>query len=223
LRIALAALLLIGTSAAALRAQDRTDIAQIPQATTADPVAPAEPVQASGDAPAQISAAQDSGPEQAQLTSVGTSRDEPSQVAKRSRNPAPPDPLSTPEQGRTAAIDPVTGHDHCDPANGSEKGTLKCKRVIENRAAEYRRPAPTELSPEQKLMIDQQLRAEESASQRLAQSGNPANNLDSMGIASVVLNQQGKGDEDKKAKQDEQSQAAVQALVTILQSTPPPN
>lgn len=217
------ALLLIGTWPAALCAQDRTDIAQIPEAASADPVMPAEPAQATSEAPAQISAAQDSGPEQVQLTAAATSLDEPSQVARRSRNPQPPEPLSIPAQGRTAAIDPVTGHDHCDPAEGSEKGSLKCKSVIENRAAEFRKPPTTQLSPEQKLMIDQQLRAEESASQRLAQSGKSQNNLDSMGIASVVLNQRNTGDEEKKAKQDEQSQAAVQALITVLQSTPPPN
>ena len=84
---------------------------------------------------------------------------------------------------------------------------------------------PPQLSPEQKLMIDQKLRSEQGASQRLAQSGEPEDDLDSMGIASVVLNQQNGQDESEKKKdeQDQQSQAAIQALITVLQSNPSPN
>ncbi len=218
---ALSAVLLIGVLPAAAKAQERTDIAQIPESSPAV-VAPAEPSAATGEAPAQLSGDQDRGTDQAQLTAPATSQQQPSQVAKRSRDPAPPEPLSTPEQGRTAAVEAVNGHDHCDPAEGSEKATLRCKKVIENRAAEYRRPPPTQLSPEQKLMIDQQLRAEQDASERLAQSGDSGNNLDSMGIASLVLDQQNKQDEQKKEDQDQQDQAAIQALVNVLQSTPPP-
>jgi hypothetical protein len=216
-----AALLLIGISPAAVAGQDRTDIAQIPS-TTGAAISPAESSEPTGDAPAQLSNDEDSRSEQAQLTPVATSPQQPSQVASRSRDPQAAEPLSSPEQGRTAAIDPVTGRDKCDPAVGTEKATLQCRKIIENRAAEYRRPPPTRLSPEQKLMIDQQLRAEQDASQRLAESGDSGNNLESMGIASVVLDPQSNQDEAKKDEQDKQNQAAIQALVNVLQSTPPP-
>jgi hypothetical protein len=216
-----AALLLIGSWPAAAAAQDRTDIAQIP-AVAGVAIPPAESSEPAGDAPAQLSNDEDSRPDQAQLTAVAASPQQPSQVASRSRDPQAAEPLSSPEQGRTAAIDPVSGRDKCDPADGTEKATVQCKKVIENRAAEYRRPPPTRLSPEQKLMIDQQLRAEEDATQRLVQSGDSGNNLESMGIASVVLDRQNREEEAKKDEQDQQNQAAMQALVNVLQATPPP-
>lgn len=218
---ALAALILIGFWPAAAASQDRTGAAQIP-AVAATAVPPAQPAEATSEAPPQISGGQDSAPDQAQLTAPATSSEQPAQVAKRSRDPQSSEPLSTPEQGRTAAVERVSGHDKCDPAEGSEKRTLECRKIIENRAAEYRRPPPTQLSPEQKLMIDQQLRAEADATQRLSQSGDPQNHLDSMAIASVVLSQRDEADEAKKKEQDQQNQAAVQALITVLQSTPPP-
>jgi hypothetical protein len=93
--------------------------------------------------------------------------------------------------------------------------------VIENRAAEYTRPSPTRLSPEQKLLIDQQLQAREEAGRRLASSGQVDGSLEGMGIASIVLDQSTRPREPEKKDADPQSDAGVQAILTILNQPPP--
>lgn len=200
-------------------AQDRTGAAQI-----TDPQAPAvqaaEPAETTSEAPPQLSTADEGTAPSTQLTAAGSSHQQPAQVAVRTNDPQPPEPLSTPQQGRTAAIDRVSGNDRCDPGEGRDKASKECRKVIENRAAEYRRAPVTELSPEQKLLIDQQLR--ENAAEQLAKSGDPSNNNDAMGIAALVL--RNNSDEPKpadKKEPDAQSDAAVQAVISVLQGTAP--
>jgi hypothetical protein len=93
------------------------------------------------------------------------------------------------------------------------------------RAAEYARPSPTRLSREQKLLIDQQLQAQEGslagATHRLATSGDVDQSLETMGIASVVLDQSSRPREPEKKEPDAQSDAAVQAILTILNQPTP--
>lgn len=190
---------------------------------TASPalVAPPEPISDKADQPPQqLSTGDDSRPAERQVTSAGASNEQPSQVATRTRNSQPPQPLSTPDQGRTAAVDPVHGHDRCDPADDKQGKTLQCRKVIENRAAEYARPSPTRLSPEQKLLADQQLQAREEAVQRLANSGEVDGSMEGMGIAAIVLDRT-KPSEPEKKPPDAQSDAAVQAIMTILTQAPP--
>jgi len=202
-------------------AQDQqVDVPQISASSSLAP--PAEPVaQRTAQALQQLSSGDDSRPAERQVTASGSSNEQPSQVATRTRNPQPPQPLSTPEQGRTAAIDPVHGHDRCDPADEKQNKTLQCRKVIENRAAEYVRPSPTRLSPEQKLMVDQQLQAREEAGRRLANSGQVDGSIEGMGIASIVLDQSAKQNEPEKKPPDAQSDATVQAIMTILNQAPP--
>ena len=104
-----------------------------------------------------------------QLTERAQSRERATQLtAERRSAPAPaqlsrtgtaeqPTPLSRPSEGRTAAVTPVTGRDRCDPARGPAP-PRGCDRVIETRAAEFARPNPLTLSPEQRLLVDQRLR-----------------------------------------------------------------
>jgi hypothetical protein len=206
-------------------AQDQqVDVPQISASSSLAP--PAEPVaQRTAQALQQLSSGDDSRPAERQVTAAGSSNEQPSQVATRTRNAQPPQPLSTPQQGRTAAVDPVHGHDRCDPADSKQSKTLQCRKVIENRAAEYTRPSPTRLSPEQKLLIDQQLLASEAslagATHRLATSGNVDQSLETMGIASVVLDQSSKPKDPEKKEDDPKSDAAVQAILTILNQPPP--
>lgn len=231
----LAPILLIGSAlAGAAQAQDRTDVSQISTGPTlvaapAEPKVPASlpPAQLSNDddsgpAQVQLSSDDDSRPAQVQLTPVATSPQQPSQVAVRSKDPQAAEPISTPAEGRTAAIERVRGNDRCDPAEGKDKVSAECRKVIENRAAEYRRAPVTELSPEQKLLIDQQLRANADAAQQLARSGDPDNNVDAMGIASIVLTQNKEPKAPDKKQPDPQADAAVQAIIGVLQGGPPP-
>lgn len=200
--------------------QDRVDVTQI--TTSPALIAPAEPVpDKMAQPPQQLSTGADSRPAERQVTPAGTSNEQTSQVATRTRNAQPPQPLSSPDQGRTGAIDPVHGHDRCDPADDKQSKTLQCRKVIENRAAEYVRPSPTRLSPEQKLLADQQLQAREEALRRLASSGEVDGSMEGMGIAAIVLDQSTKRNEPEKKPPDAQSDAAVQAIMTVLTQSPP--
>jgi hypothetical protein len=215
-----AAILLFGAACGSAAAQDRTDISQV----STGPVLVAASDQApppTSEAPSQLSTGSDSRPAETQLTSAGISRQQPSQVATRSKDPQASEPISTPAQGRTAAVERVNGRDRCDPSEGKDKTSAECKKVIENRAAEYRRAPPTELSPEQKLLIDQQLRANANAAQQLAHSGDPENNAEAMGIASLVLSQNKEPDAPDKKQTDAQSDAAVQAIISAVQGGSP--
>jgi hypothetical protein len=225
IRIAPTFLAVVALPLSAAVAQDQVGVTQISssRAVVLSPVAPPKTTQA----PEQLSSGDDSRQSGTQLAPPGTSREPTSQVAKAGRSAQPPESLSTPEEGRTGAIDPVTGHDRCDPANKEQAKTLKCIKVIENRAAQYARPSPTRLSPEQKLLIDRQLQAREEsladATHRLATSGDADNSLDGMGVASIVLEQGSKPTEPEEKGPDPQQDPAVQAILTILNAPPPPN
>ena len=68
------------------------------------------------------------------------------------------EPLSRPADGRGVPTARVVGQDRCDPSAGNA-GVPVCVRPIETRARDYARPDPLVLSPEQRLLVDQRLRA----------------------------------------------------------------
>lgn len=176
------------------------------------------------EAPTQISRKQDSDAAQAQLTSEGASDDATTQLAGPGPSVEASEALSTPSDGRTAGVERVGGSDRCDPANAERMKSAECGKVIETRAGDYSRPSPTELSPEQRLLIAQQWgpNAPEAAASRLAKSGSTGDDADGLGIASVVLQQSepAKSDEQKPAD-DPAANPAVQALIQVLtQGTP---
>ncbi len=216
-------ILALTAAASAAEAQDVTAVPQITgsQATEASP---AQIEQHPGQLPAQLSVRADGVPAQSQLTPVGQSGRQTSQVSTAPRNAQPPHPLSRPEEGRTAAVARVEGKDRCDPANAQDKKSIECRHVIETRSAEFARPGPTELSPEQKLLIVQQLLAAEggltSAARRLANSGDTENDVAAMGVASVVLTQN-KPEKTKQPEEGGQTDAAIQAIISVLTTQPP--
>lgn len=59
--------------------------------------------------------------------------------------------------------------------------------------------------------------------QQLAKSGDSANNADAMGIAGLVLQHNDEPKTPDKDKPDAPSDAAVQAVISVLQGTPPQN
>jgi hypothetical protein len=136
-------------------------------------------------------------------------------------------PLSKPSDGRTGAIDRVAGSDRCDPATPAARQPEACKQVIESRADDYTRPSPTELSPEQELLIDQHLREQgqdlTEAAQRLAKSGEADDSIESMGIAAIVLQQSAPPQEEPEKPKDPAADAAAQAVMQIISQLPPQN
>jgi hypothetical protein len=181
----------------------------------------------STEAPTQISNGADSRAAEAQLTSARAAPQEPNQVSAEPRNVQPPTPLSRPSEGRTGAVERVAGTDRCDPAVPREKQSDLCRKVIESRADEYTRPAPTEMSPEQKLLLAQQWGPKAAdaldAANRLAKSGSPDDSTDSLGVASIVLQQSQPAPDDKKKEDNAATDPAVQAILQAITQAPPQN
>jgi len=123
-----------------------------------------------------------------QLSTIGE-RERSPQLYSGGRTAQPSAPLSTPAEGRNTAVSAVEGDDRCDPRLAAE-GPLpaQCSRVIETRSAEFARPAPTPLSPEQRILIENQAQAEASAGaiRRLSTRGD-ANAFPDQALASTVL------------------------------------
>lgn len=67
-------------------------------------------------------------------------------------------PLSSRAESRRTATARVDGSDRCDPAQESDD-VPACADPIEARSQNFGRPTPPGWSPEQKLLIDQKLRA----------------------------------------------------------------
>lgn len=168
---------------------------------------------------AQLSPPRDAVPAPAQLSSKADLKRQTTQVATGHRDVRPPSPLSSPADGRLAAVDLVAGTDQCDPAASKKKRPVDCNRVIETRAVEFARPAPTELSPEQKLLLEQQInQAGEGvvdATRRLARSGSADNSSEAAAIATVVLGTQ---QPPQKPKDEDQpaNDATLQAVINSL-------
>jgi hypothetical protein len=129
---------------------------------------------------------------EAQLPSKERPRLAPDQLTSPKQNAEPPQAISHVEQGRTATLERVEGHDRCDPAAVERSNQkIKCQHVIESRAEEFAAPAPQLLSPEQVLLIDTQYGVGASdvvaAARRLATTGKAGPSLDSQGVASITL------------------------------------
>lgn len=202
--------------------QPTPDVAQIsnaPASVAVDPVAQATEAAP----PAQISRTADSVAGEQQLTTDRASRQQPSQVSRGTRSSEASQPLSRPSEGRTAAVDKVQGDDRCDPAIPAAKRPARCKQVIEARADEFTKSDPTELSPEQKLLLRKEREAAgddvADATKRLARSGATNDSLTAMGIASIVLNQQQQRKDEKP--DDPEAEAATEAIINFLSLTPP--
>lgn len=207
-------------------AQQAPDVMQLtPAILSAEVESPAP--QHSSEAPSQISANSDSTPGETQLTSKHASRQEPKQLSADPRDAKGAPAISKPSDGRTAAVELVNGDDRCDPAVPAARQPEACKKVIETRADDYTRPSPTELSPEQKLLIDQQLREQTDgvteAAQKLAKSGEADDSTESMGIAAIVLRQSAPPPEEPDKQKDPATDAAAQAVIQAITQLPPQN
>jgi hypothetical protein len=227
-----AAALAIATAAAA------QPVPEDPQA--ADPTLPEQPTGTpaeAAEAPAQVSTNIDSLPVEAQLTAPLKSAQQPAQLSTgRPTAQAPvqlssgpptaqgPESLSTRAEGRPSGVERLKGSDRCDAAIPKDKQSDACKKVIESRAEEYARAQAPEPSPEQRLLLDQQMNgageAITDATRRLAKSGEPDGSTAEMGIASIVLDQSAPAPAPPKPAEDPTTQAAVNAIVQMVTQVP---
>jgi hypothetical protein len=162
-----------------------------------------------------------------QLTDADRDAKAPVQLYEGGPTAQPPQALSQRSEGRTGSVTPVEGDDACDAAEADtpEKAKL-CRRVIETRAAEFRRPDPTQLSPEQRLLIQQRLRegsTTASATRRLVSDGD-ADSMEGLAVASIVLGSPQSREERPVDPAEEAAADAAAALVTAIigQTSPTP-
>ena len=161
-----------------------------------------------------------------QLTSERPSPRAPAQLYKGKRTAQASDPLSRPADGRTGAIDRVEGKDRCDPAAERKKTTVDCANVIETRADEFARPETTPLSPEQRIIIAQQLRERAAtaggAAKLLAIGSIDADDPDAQQVASIVLKPPPEPVKEKKpVEEPSAADAAAAAIVNAIVNQPP--
>jgi len=172
----------------------------------------------------QLSSVAESGAPALQLTRERGSGPASQQLTTGARTAQPSQPLSKPEDGRTGTVERVAGSDRCDPGADRPRAA-KCAQVIETRAAEFARRDPTALSPEQRIIIEQQLRERGGsfggAARRLAANGDDARSLESQGVASVVLRTPPAEPGPAKPDVDPAASEAMTALVNAIVNPQP--
>lgn len=144
-----------------------------------------------------------------------------------------PTPISRPSDGRTSAVARVEGDDRCDEEAKAARPDI-CDRVIETRSAEFARPDPLVLSPEQRLLIDQRLREAPSmrvaGNRRFDPQANDPNRSEDQAIASVALDRPAADVAADAAAQGgaqgpalpEASAALIEVILNNAGATPPP-
>jgi hypothetical protein len=123
-------------------------------------------------------------------------------------------------------VERLAGDDRCDPAE-QHLPKSRCARVIENRSSEFARPDPSALSPEQKLLLEQEIRERVldpvSGARKLATTGEAEESLAAMGVAAAVMKPKEEAPADRKPD-EETAKAAAEIIGAIIAqpSTPPP-
>lgn len=220
-KLILACVLLTGLAFKAQAQVADPSIDQIPAASRSiDVPMPSSEKGRSFAAPAQLASGAESGPATTQINPEGRSAPATDQLSRIGKTAQAPQPLSAPSEGRKSTVERVAGEDRCDPA-APKQPRSKCAKVIENRSAEFARPDPRTLSPEQRLLLEQEVREAGldpvTGARRLAATGE-AESLAAMGVAAVVL----RDDEvPKKSKADEDPAKAAAEIVGAILNQPP--
>jgi hypothetical protein len=212
--------LLIAATGSAFAAQqpERQSMPDMPQiSSTRDPLLSTPAVRGTGEAPPQLTGEKQSSAEPAQLTAGPRTVASSPQLSSGGRTALPSPPLSSTQDGRTAAVDRVKGEDRCDPRAQTKENAIKCAAVIENRASTFKGHEPAELSPEQKIILEQtalEKKDLDSAARRLASTGNDADSIEAQGVAFVVLRPPASEEEKPPEKPSEaEAAAAVNAIL----------
>lgn len=132
----------------------------------------------------------------------------------------PAEALSRPSEGRKEAgvVQRVVGSDRCDAAATGRKHK-RCSQVIETRSAEFEKPHPTELTPEQRLLMSQQQGEVTTNARSLARrlgSGDDPKSIEEQGIAAIVASPNAPPAIGAENKQDAAVDPAVQAFVDAM-------
>ena len=123
-------------------------------------------------------------------------------------------------------VERIAGSDRCDPAKADRSRAANCAQVIETRASEFARRDNGSQSPEQRIIMEQQLRERSGsvggAARRLAAKGDDAQSMEAQSVASVVLG--APPAEPKRGKPIDDSAATEQltAIVNAVINQPPP-
>ena len=176
-------------------------------------------------APEQLVSGSESTPAAPQLTPERRSARPPEQLSAGGKTAQPSQPLSKPADGRQSTVERVAGADQCDPAD-PKRSRAKCATVIENRASEFARSNPNELSPEQRLLLEQELREgalnEQRAARRLATTGRAGDSsLEAMGIATVALRPTEEAPQKPEENEDVARAAEIVGAILNAPVTPP--
>lgn len=154
-----------------------------------------------------------------QLTGEGRSAAPVRQLYTGGPTAQPTEALSRPAEGRKEAgvVQRVTGADRCDAA-AIERNDKRCSQVIETRSAEFEKPHPTTLTPEQRLLISQQQREgvanTKTLARRLGAAADPQS-IEEQGIAATVTPPAAPA-AGMESKQDSVVDPAVQAIVNAI-------
>lgn len=246
----LAGVFLVSVALAAGSAAAQDQRLQVEQISSAPPPAAAAPVQQVAPEsrhilapppaprttapPQQLSTGAESAPDTRQLTREDKAAPAPAQLYHGGPTAQPSAPLSSPAEGRTGAIAKVEGHDRCDSARDKDKKNPQvCANVIETRSAEFARPDPAALSPEQRIMAEQRLREASPSLQtvvrRLANNEGDPDSIEAQSVASVVLNRPAepapkKPEEPAENASTDAAAALVAAIINATngQQQPPP-
>ena len=159
----------------------------------------------------------------AQLTSERQSRPLAAQIYKGKRTAQSSTPLSRPADGRTGAVDRVEGKDRCDPVAQERRQAPACENVIESRAAEFGKADSTPLSPEQRIIVAQQLRERGNtagAARLLAIGLLDADSADGQEVASIVLKPPPEPVKKKEPVEEPTAEEQAVAIVNAIISQP---
>ena len=172
----------------------------------------------------QLSSIAESGAPALQLTRERGSGPASQQLTTGAPTAQPSQALSRPEDGRTGSVERVAGSDRCDP-EADRPRIAKCAQVIETRAAEFTRRDPTPLSPEQRILVEQQAREHAGsfggAARRLAANGDDSRTLEAQGVASLVLRAPQAEAKPVKPASDPAASEAMTAIVNAIVNAAP--
>lgn len=129
------------------------------------------------------------------------------QLYRGGRTAQPSAPLSSPAQGRTGAVEVVEGRDRCDPGAADAGAPTQCARVIEKRSAEFTKPAPTALSPEQKLLVEGRIRTDHLAPDRRLATRSDVDDPDYQQVAAAALQGAPASAGEKPAQEESETEA----------------
>ena len=202
--------------AAAISAQGTSEPISTDQISRGEAVVPA-PAAAQANANAdQVTSTEQGRQPLAQLERANRSAAAAPQLMPARPNAQAPFPLSSSKDSRPRAAERLAGTDRCDQKNQSKEMADKCAAIIENRAAAFVRPEAPELSPEQKIIIEQSEMAKkdlEAAARRLANTGDDMDSIEAQGVAFVVLKPVVREEEKPEDKPSEDEAAAINAIL----------